>query len=145
MNNFQIIDVLKDYPVRVCSADQVRYVKGQFIIANTQTSDQTGEHWICFYFPEEGPDEFFDSLGKAPEYYDVKFETKLNNEYYRTVDQIQDSTSDLCGLYCIYYVVCRHAGVSMQTLLNVFDINHKKNNDETLVGFLCNTKETNLV
>lgn len=133
MNNFQILDVLKGYPVTVCSADQVRVKRGQFVIANTQRSNKPGEHWVVFYFPEEGPNEFFDSLGHAPEFYRVHFEKNLRQPYYMTSNRIQDFKSDTCGLYCIYYVVNRYSGITMQTLMNAFDINNKKENDILVV------------
>lgn len=130
MNNFQILDKLKDYPVTVCSADQVRYIEGQFVISNTQTSDQPGEHWVTFYFPRDEPCEFFDSMGNLPEYYDVGFEDVLERtKYFVSTDQIQDSKSDICGLYCIYYVMYRHAGIGMKELLSIFDVFQKKRND----------------
>lgn len=139
MNNFQIEDILKGYPVTVCSADEVSYKTGEFIISNTQTSDSTGEHWVVFYFRKKGPDEFFDSLGNAPEYYSVNFETLLNKPYLLTLDQIQSSNSDKCGLYCIYYVMCRYAGLDMQTMLNVFDVRNKEQNDQ-LVSVMTQTE-----
>ena len=55
MNNIQILKMLKDYPVTVSSADQIKYGQGQFVISNTQNSDQPGEHWVTFYFPRDGP------------------------------------------------------------------------------------------
>lgn len=129
MNNFQILKQLKDYPVTVCSADQVRFTKGEFVISNTQTNDQPGEHWVTFYFPRDEPCEFVDSLVRLPEHYRVGFEKLLDKPYYTSMDQIQDSKSDVCGLYCIYYVICRYGGTSMKDLLSIFDVSHKKKND----------------
>ena len=35
-------------------------------IANVDTSDKPGSHWIAFYFTEEKEGEFFDSYGLPP-------------------------------------------------------------------------------
>ena len=51
------------------------------------------------YFTDRGPDEFFDSLGKTPEYYNVGFETLLQNPYWMNCSRLQDLGSDKCGLY----------------------------------------------
>jgi len=37
------------------------------IIANTDTSDQPGTHWIAFYFDSRRSAEFFDSYGQYPQ------------------------------------------------------------------------------
>ena len=87
---------------------------------------------MVLYFGKEEADEFFDSLGNWPEHYSLSFEAVLNKPYLLTLDQIQSSYSDKCAQYCIYYVVCRCAGLDMQTLLNVFDINDKEGNDEII-------------
>ncbi len=129
MNNFQLAHVLERYPVTVCSADEVRYDRGSFVISNTQKSDKAGEHWVAFYFPRKGPDEFFDYMGQMPEYYGTELENNLTKRFYISSDQIQDSNSDLCGQYCVYYVMRRHEGYSMQSLVNVFNRNDTKNND----------------
>ena len=102
MSNFQILKSLKDYPVTVYSADEVIYGEEQFVVSNTQTSDQPGEHWLTFYFPRDGPNEFFDSLGNSPEHYDVGFEKMFKKPYFMTTNQIQDSNSDICN--CIVFI-----------------------------------------
>ena len=133
MNNIQILKMLKDYSVTVTSADQVKYGQGLFVISNTQNSDQPGEHWVTFYFPRDGLNEFFDSLGKTPEHYDAGFENILKKPYLMNTNQIQDSSSDICGLYCIYYVMYRHGGMSFSDLMSVFDVDKLNLNDALVV------------
>ena len=136
MNNLQIENILRGYPVIVCSADQLTRKPGYFFISNTQTSDQRGEHWTAFYFKKRGPDEFFDSLGNQPGYYGQYFNTVLNKPYLCTLEQIQESDSDVCGAYCIYYVICRYAGLDFQTILNTFDVRNRKKNDDVVVEMI---------
>ena len=81
MNNIELQRLLKVYPVKISSADEVRMEKDRFIIANMDTKDGPGKHWVTFNFADWGLDEVFDSLGKTPEYYKVGFETLLQNLY----------------------------------------------------------------
>ena len=74
--------------------------RGRFVISNTDTSQGPGKHWVTFYFPKRGPYEFFDSLGNRPEDYGVGFEKILNKKYLMSFGQLQQATSNVCGLYC---------------------------------------------
>ena len=91
---------------------------GRFIIENTDTKDGPGKHLVTFYFTDRGPDKLFDSLGNTPEYYNVGFETLLQNPYLMNCSRLQDLGSDPCGLYCAYYLVCRYAGKTMKDLVH---------------------------
>ena len=90
MKNIELQRLLKGYPVKIHAADELRVEKGRFIIANTDTKDGPGKHWVTFYFADRGPDDFFYSLGKTPEYYDVGFETLLQNSYWMNCSRLQD-------------------------------------------------------
>ena len=130
MNNVRLSKILKDYPVTVCAADQLRVTRGRFVITNTDTSDGAGKHWVTFYFPERQPIEYFDSLGKDPEYYEVGFEQKLRHPYRRMMSPIQANTSDTCGHYCIYYIAERFKGGTMEDVMSRFDVNRPDLNDD---------------
>jgi len=54
-------------------------------------------HWVVLDLSVT-PFYFFDSLGKSPTHYGLP-----HMKYNRKV--IQSGASDVCGLYCIYYVV----------------------------------------
>ena len=114
------------YPVTICTADHLKVQKGRFVISNTDTSQGRVKHWVTFYFPECGSYEFFNSLGHMPEKFAVRFEKILNKKYLKNVGQLQQSTSNMCGLYCAYYVVNRHAGKTMKDILKDFNPNRKK-------------------
>ena len=127
MNSKQLYDMLLGYPVTICTADQLKIQRGRFFISNTDTSQGPGEHCVTFYFPKRGPFEFYDSLGHMPEYYGVGFEKILKRKYLKNVNQIKQSTSNVCGLY---YVVKRHQGKTMKDIVNV---QQKKRNDRLIV------------
>ena len=74
-------------------------------IANVDTSDKPGSHWVAFYFTKEQEGEFFDSYGAPPSKYSGTFTTFLNNNSnqwtFNTVT-LQSIYSKVCGHYCLY-------------------------------------------
>jgi hypothetical protein len=101
MNNLELERLLEEYPVRVRAADQIRKQKGKLVIANTDTSNGPGKHWVFFYFRRHEPFEFFYSLGQKPIDYSVGFETLLTNKFWMVCEPIQVTKSNTCGLYCV--------------------------------------------
>ena len=133
MNNYQLERILRGYPVTVCAADQIRKGSGRFVISNTDTSEGQGIHWVVFYFPRRGPYEFFDSLGNSPESYRVGFEKILDKKYLMYNGQLQQSPSNVCGLYCAYYVMKRYKGNTMTDIIAEFDPRLKTLNDRSII------------
>ena len=140
MDNIEIDHLLKGYPVTVCYADEVKMKRGHFLISNTVKSGERGQHWVVFYSPRRGPDEYFDSLGRGPEFYRVDFEKRLKRPYFMNCNQIQDSYSNVCGLYCVYYVMCRYRGQAMRDIVQPFNVRNKIMNDEYVVNFVNKNK-----
>ena len=133
MDSKQLNDILLGYPVFICSADQIKIQRGRFVISNTDTSQGPGKHWVTFYFPKRGPYEFLDSLGNRPEDYGVGFEKILNKKYLMSFGQLQQATSNVCGLYCAYYVMKRHQRKNMKDIEKDFNPRQKKRNDRLIV------------
>ena len=133
MNNYQLEYILREYPVTVCAADQIQKRRGRFVISNTDTSQGPGTHWVVFYFPRRGPYEFFDSLGNSPESYHVGFEKILDKKYLMYNGQLQQSSSNVCGLYCAYYVMERYKGNTMTHIIAEFDPQLKTLNDRLII------------
>ena len=48
-------------------------------IANVDTSEKPGSHWVAFYFTKDPKGEFFDSYGLPPSNYIGTFSSFLNN------------------------------------------------------------------
>lgn len=140
MNNLELERLLFGYPVTVCASDKVRIKKGHFVISNTDTSDGPGKHWVTFYFPVNGPDEFFDSLGKRPENYRTGFETILKKTFWMNCDPIQDSRSDICALYCVYYVMNRCTGMTLKDIVKPFNVYNREWNDKYVETFVNKNK-----
>lgn len=125
----------------VFASDQLPYRVADYpsaYIANVDPSELPGSHWVAMYFNEEGKAEFWDSYGQAPELYSKHFTDFLDrNSYYmirnRTVLQSLDSS--VCGEYCIYYLIHRCRGFSMQTIVNRFS-KKKRLNDSIVYEFV---------
>ena len=78
--NYELECYLKDLPVTVCCADQIPArveSRPQSFVVNTDSWDREGTHWVAVHFPKEGPAEFFDSSGRAPETYNRRFRNVL--------------------------------------------------------------------
>ena len=73
-----------------------------------------------FYFPKRGSYEFFDTLGNRPEDYGVGFEKILNKKYLMSFKQLQQSTSNVYGLYCAYYVMKRNGRLVVTKMMTLF-------------------------
>ena len=97
-------------------------------IINTQNSDQSGEHWLAFYYDEKGNAEFFDSYGNHPSYFDL--ESYLNNtskNWTWNKKQLQSFNSPLCGYYCSLYLLYKNLNFDLQYFLKKFSNNFNVN------------------
>ena len=96
-------------------------------------SQGPGDHWVTFYFPKRGPFEFCDSLGHMPEDYGGGFEMIVKKKYLKNVGQLQQSTSNVFGLYCAYYVMKRHQRKTMKDIVKDSYVQQKKRSDRLIV------------
>ena len=107
-------------------------------IANVDTSDKPGSHWVAFYFTKEQEGEFFDSYGAPPSKYSGTFTTFLNNNsnqwIFNTVT-LQSIYSKVCGHYCLYFALYRSRQISMSTIVHRFSNNTRKN-DSLVTRFI---------
>ena len=100
-------------------------------VVNTDRNDQPGEHWVAFYFDENGHGEYFDSYGFPPFHkefisflksYSVKRSTWTHNTI-----ALQCTTSKVCGHYCIMYVYFRCKGYTLSEFVSLFDTDVQSN------------------
>ena len=99
-------------------------------IANMDTSDKPGTHWVAFYFTEEREGEFFDSYGLPPSNYTGTFRSFLNNNsngWKFNSKTLQSIDSKVCGHYCLYFALFQSRQVSMSTIVNRFSSNKSRN------------------
>ena len=99
-------------------------------IANVDTSEKSGSHWVAFYFTKEREGEFFDSYGLPPSNYTETFTRFLknnSNDWKFNSVTLQSIDSKVCGHYCLYFALFRSRQVSMSTIVNRFSSNKSRN------------------
>ena len=127
MNTKQLWNALCLNPVTnqyfdgIYSADTLKEIreKPDLIICNTDPSNKPGEHWVLFFFSDNGVD-FFDSLGRDIKYYGSIFLDFIANfvtNYEQSLQRMQPLKSDLCGQYCLYYAFVKCNGLSMDEII----------------------------
>jgi hypothetical protein len=118
--------------------------KPLLLISNTDPSWLPGKHWVSFYFPKKGSAEFFDSFGHPPEFYSDHFVSFLqlnssNNAYMFNRWQIQNSHSNVCGLYCVLFALSKFQNQPFISFLDTFNPVHLQQNDYTSVHLIEST------
>lgn len=116
------------YPLNKLTNRIVSYAA--LIIANVDTSEKPGSHWVAFYFTQDREAEFFDSYGLPPSDYTRTFTAFLNsNASSWTFNSVtlQSENSQVCGHYCLYYSFFRCRNVSLSTIIHRFSKNKYRN------------------
>jgi hypothetical protein len=89
-----------------------------FFIANTDDSENSGQHWVAFYATDGREIEYFDSYGFKPfnqhfrEYISENFRTNRYNK-----KRIQGELTTTCGQYCLAYLFYRTLGISLDEFI----------------------------
>lgn len=112
--------------------------KQYIIVVNTVSSENTGEHWVLFYQPNKHNIIWFDSLANKFESYSTCF-TKIfhkltkNKQIIKNEQALQSDSSNLCGVYCIYFAIHLALGKDINTIIGKFSRNKLKNDQ-----LICN-------
>ena len=124
----------------VCAADELPLrvpYRPRVYVVNTDNRGQPGRHWVTLYFPKKGPAEFFDSLGRAPNYYNRRrFKAvmlKNGHGYAFNKIRLQERGTLTCGHYCLYYAFHRCRGWTMNRIVTSLNV---KNNDGLVKTFV---------
>ena len=105
------------------------------MIANTDPHDQPGTHWIAMYFVSPQESEFFDSYGFPPESYGMDGYVLSETTYYND-KPMQGLTSDVCGDYCLFYLLHRARNIDLTTIQNKFLRYDSQWNDSQVAQFV---------
>jgi hypothetical protein len=122
----------------VYAADQLQKVTkfpSGFII-NTDPIAKEGAHWIAIYVDENQRGEFYCSYGRSPETY--KFDTwitKNTSSWSYNKKRMQNSTSSVCGHYCLFYLLHRFRKIPLSSLQDMFT-NDYALNDSLVNNFI---------
>ena len=100
-------------------------------IINTHPKKKPGEHWVAIYFNSKRKSIYFDSYGFPPRNRSVVKFLKRNCVTWSFSDRVlQHPFSNLCGGYCIYFLVKKSQGHSLHSILSKFtndlDLNDRK-------------------
>ena len=144
MNTVQIHKVLMssipDCFVGVFSCDNLPKQIKTFpsaLVANTQPSTKSGEHWVAFYFISPSQAEYFCSYGRPPTVSAFKQLLRGYN-WANNQKRVQGNFSSVCGQYCIYYLLKRCKGLSMAEITHQFSDNYEEN-DELIKCYINDT------
>ena len=106
-------------------------------ICNTDPSYLPGSHWIVFWIHSPHYAEFYDSLGKPPEYYGEAFEIFLQNNcgscVYNNI-QIQNKKSVTCGYHILFYLWMKCYNYVMSQIIRI--LLQSVNPDEHVIEFV---------
>jgi hypothetical protein len=79
-------------------------------IVNLQESWRRGNHWIVLYIVDDHHVELFDSLVTSAERTNIYISNfiKMFRSFEKNAGtKLQDSVSESCGLYCVYFIYHR--------------------------------------
>ena len=136
MTSFELEDILREYHVRVCCADELPdniKERPRTFVVNTDPCLESGSHWTVLHFSEKGPCESFDSAGNLPGSYHPRFEFVLvvNGPHYLYIpDRIQPTDS---VTYCVYFLQQRYGNVSFKNIIKGFSTMRLMDNDRRVL------------
>lgn len=100
-----------------------------FVIINTQTSNLPGEHWKAIYISKEKIGEVFDSFALPVSIRLLQWMNIFSRKWIRSSLTVQSPLSALCGTYTLYYVLTRLHFRNLNSLLQVFSRDLRKNDN----------------
>jgi hypothetical protein len=140
MNTLEISRVAKSHPKLkkyfqgVYALDQIPYFIPRYpaaYIINTHPMKKPGDHWVALYFDSRYNGTYFDSFGFPPRHKRIITFLKRNSSTWTYSNTpLQYPFSLLCGEYCIYFLVQKSQGISLNKFLSFFnydlELNDKK-------------------
>jgi hypothetical protein len=118
------------FKIGVYAADKLprKFKKPAAFIANTDNHDQAGTHWVAFFIPRHGKPEYFDSYGMYTFIEGhLNFKSKVSKSWLHNKMCMQSLTSNVCGQYCLFFLIARMRDHSMKTFQSVFSKNSIQN------------------
>ena len=108
----------------VCRSDLLPLEVKQYpqtFVANVDTSEKRGTHWVAFYFMDDLHGEFFDSYGLPPFRYNIlnDFLNRNAAEWTYNRKHLQSLFTEICGHYCIFYIYNHCHNVKIKAVLGM--------------------------
>ena len=98
-------------------------------VCNTDDGDEPGEHCIALNLDADGQGDYVCSYGLPPRH--AAFRTFMNehcSEWTHNTRRLQSPLSNVCGQYCVAYVLLRCNGLRLITFVNIFGTDLVANN-----------------
>lgn len=102
------------------------------LIANTDTSDLPGQHWVCYFFKNPSDYEFFDSYGLHP----INYGFSLSSPSFYNTRSLQSLTSAVCGQFCLFFIHAKSCGHSLPDIVHSFTHTNPIWNDKVVRNFI---------
>ncbi|PJE78540.1 hypothetical protein CI610_02510 [invertebrate metagenome] len=88
-----------------------------FMVCNTDPDNKQGQHWIAMYIDEKRRGEYYDPYGLSPFHLDfINFLNRQCKTWIYNPVAVQHLNSLVCGQHCIYYLVHREMGMTMNDI-----------------------------
>ena len=116
----------------VYAIDKLPYFKTGTCVINTSPSTEKTGHWVAMFITDTTA-EYFDSYGREPL---TKLKRRWRNKSWITNPvPLQSPLSAVCGHYCIYFLMHKARGFSMDSIVMDFvsDVDY---NDEMVHEFI---------
>lgn len=148
MDTFQIENYLSsnthtkkifDTVVPIDKLPNVKQMKKQLLIANTDESWKNGSHWFSVFCNKKKTNvEIFDSSGLFVSQNNRYLLDFLNKNFPGklvkfNLNAIQNPFSNLCGIYCLVYALYKSRGKSLTQFLKLFHHDNLKANDKKVI------------
>ena len=99
----------------------------KFYILNMDSDTGPGTHWVLLSLVNPKVACYMDSFGAPPPQLVEMFMKRVRSQGIYNIVVIQSIKSENCGYYCLYCGSELSKGKSFTDLLDVFDIDEKKN------------------
>ena len=90
----------------IYSIDTLKNIKEkpELIICNTDPSDKPGEHWVLFFFDNDGSVDFYNSLGRDINFYGSEFHEICYKEFETVYGK--NTTYKFIFMLSILFILC---------------------------------------
>src|SRR6266436_8910700 len=113
-------------------------------IANTYQLSENGTHWVVFNIPKPGYLEYFCPLGISFYHWPIFVNYIRNVMCFESIimnrKRVQSLNSNLCGVFCIAFLIKRDKGISFALILNSYSTTNYLCNDLQTINFLKDFK-----
>lgn len=100
---------------------EVKYFPSCYIFNEGKFETGKGTHWVAVYIDEDGSLDYYDSYGKKPLIPEIKSFVKGYKMRFNDV-QVQSYDSSVCGQHCIFFLVKRSKGHSIDSIVKTYFI-----------------------